>query len=221
MTGEEALKEPSVQLPILQQRSQSDQDVHRATNTDVLPAVPTGRIIDAAPLLTAVEQRIERTIMSIHRGPLPDPETFHAYERALPGAAERILAMAEEALASQLRSERETQAHRHEIEHRQLRLAERSQICALIAVAVVVLSGAWLVAQGQPLVGGLAMGVPLVGLAGAFLYPHLRKQPAQPQSSRRSGPRAPRQGQAQGQGRQGQGQQQDRQGRSGSRSRRR
>jgi uncharacterized membrane protein len=33
---------------------------------------------------------------TIHQGPLPAPESFAAYERVLPGAADRILKMAEQ-----------------------------------------------------------------------------------------------------------------------------
>jgi hypothetical protein len=39
-------------------------------------------------------QLIQHTQM-VHQGPIPSPEAFEAYERVLPGAADRILRMAE------------------------------------------------------------------------------------------------------------------------------
>jgi len=49
--------------------------------------------------------RVIHQEMTRHSGLLPAPETFSAYDKVLPGAAERILTMAEKA-----------QSHRHEME---------------------------------------------------------------------------------------------------------
>lgn len=42
-------------------------------------------------------------VMRAHSGPLPSPEAFEAYERIQPGAADRIIKMAEDALKAEIR----------------------------------------------------------------------------------------------------------------------
>ncbi|HEY5105368.1 MAG TPA: DUF2335 domain-containing protein [Caulobacteraceae bacterium] len=71
------------------------------------------------------------TAASFHRGPLPPPSDLALYDRALPGAAERIVAMAEK-----------NQDHRHAQEAkmvaRRLTFQERGQSYALIALLAII-----------------------------------------------------------------------------------
>jgi uncharacterized membrane protein len=131
-------------------------------------------------LIAVMEHRSES-----HRGPLPRPETFAAYDQVLPGAADRILTMAERAQANAEATSQREQQHRHELEKLQLTLSveiERSEIegtalgvrrgqylsfattnSCLIAVVVLMLNG----------VTGAALApilVAIAGLAGLTLY---------------------------------------------------
>jgi uncharacterized membrane protein len=60
----------------------------------------------------------------MYQGPLPPANEFERYEQSLPGAAERILALAEKEAA-----------HRHKIEDKAIKLNGIGQLCAL-AVSV-------------------------------------------------------------------------------------
>lgn len=66
----------------------------------------------AAQQLT-VQQRQIKT----HSGPIPDPETLAAYDAILPGAAERILGMAERQQISRIENEQHQLAA--DIKHRE------------------------------------------------------------------------------------------------------
>lgn len=102
-------------------------------------------------------------------GPLPSPQSLHDYDHALPGAADRIISMAE----------REAR-HRHAVEHRMLDIHGRNStlgICAggLIGLSAI-LGGVHAVVQGADLAGA---GVALTGLAalvGVFVLQHRSEQ---------------------------------------------
>ena len=70
--------------------------------------------IQSQPQQLSIEQQtIIASSESIHSGPLPSPDTLAKYDNVLPGAAERIMNMAEqEALA---RRENERQRIKHSI----------------------------------------------------------------------------------------------------------
>lgn len=100
---------------------------------------------------------IVQQMATMHSGPLPDPSAFAGYENTLPGAAERILRMAEA-----------EQAHRFEIENKVLETDSRDsllgiRLAALITVATVVV-GALIILKSSNN-GGVAAGV-VVGLSG-------------------------------------------------------
>jgi uncharacterized membrane protein len=48
-----------------------------------------------------IEDRLGLLVQSIHAGPLPSPNDFKGYEEVLPGAADRILKIAEEITLSE------------------------------------------------------------------------------------------------------------------------
>src|SRR6266542_3762073 len=71
----------------------------------------------------------QTTLQASFAGPLPPPSTLQRYEELVPGAADRILAMAER-----------NQAHRHALEtaaiYHEIRASDRGQIGAvLVALA--------------------------------------------------------------------------------------
>jgi uncharacterized membrane protein len=104
--------------------------------------------------------KLTQVVQKSHSGPLPSPEDFAQYERALAGSCDRILSMAER-----------QQSFAHEISRRRLdgdfREALRGQACALLlglmgtaACVVTAQMGAdWRVSAG---LGAAAMGLLVV-----------------------------------------------------------
>jgi len=96
-------------------------------------------------------------------GPLPPPEAFRGYEDVVPGAADRILKMAEG-----------EQVHRHQVETRQLRytvsLAALGQVFALTIGLSGIVSGAVLALRGQNLNGLAFLVTSLATLVGVYIH---------------------------------------------------
>jgi uncharacterized membrane protein len=117
----------------------------------IRPFIQPERVEEAAQVVQAM------LIQQSHSGPLPTAREFQGYESALPGAAHRILMLAEA-----------EQAHRHALERRvverDLEMKARGQwfsLIALIAILSVVVLFAYLGfgAEGAMLGGGVIIGV--------------------------------------------------------------
>lgn len=104
-------------------------------------------------------------------GPIPHPALLDGYESILPGAAERILVLAESEAV-----------HRRELEKRELlanialakseqRQVFFGQFCALAISILFILSGAFLIFSGKPIPGSF---LSLAGLA-PIVYAFLKK----------------------------------------------
>jgi uncharacterized membrane protein len=100
-----------------------------------------GVISDLPPRQRTVVQRL---ISRSHQGPLPDPETFAAYEVVHPGAAGEILAGA-----------RENREHRFAMDRKLANTARLSLILTWAAVVGCLLIGLVLGLKGQPVLGGM------------------------------------------------------------------
>ena len=110
-----------------------------------------------------VTKRITTERAELFRGPLPHPESLQEYERIVPGAAERIIRMAE------------TQA-----EHRQFlektvvvgdaKRADKGLYTGFI-VALCVLGGAiFLIYRGHDTAGAILASLDIVALVSVFIY---------------------------------------------------
>ena len=95
-------------------------------------------------------------------GPMPTPAILEGYERLVPGAAERILAMAES-----------DTKHQHAIEFSALRAAEgevkRGQIFAFIIGLAALLASMFALYMGSSVVAGIIGGTTVVGLVSVFV----------------------------------------------------
>ena len=120
-------------------------------------------------------QKIEQSVQ-IRSGPLPDPESIAAYERALPGAADRIFKMAER-----------EQEHRHlsDLRESQRRHATivLGQTFAFTLGILGICGGIWLVANDKPLTGFTIFFTSLGALIGIFFVRHKAQSKAVPKSS--------------------------------------
>ena len=96
-------------------------------------------------------------------GPIPPPEALQKYEDIVPGAANRILKMAEGQTA-----------HRIQIEKTVVRGDSWRSFLGLIFGFIVsmtgLLGGIYIIDNGHDWAGGVLVGLDLVGLAGCFVY---------------------------------------------------
>jgi len=96
-------------------------------------------------------------------GPLPPPTILKEYNSVLPGAAERIIAMAEE-----------QGKHRRELEKKALSTDSCNSLLGIIFAFALGLStigcGTYCIVQGQQISGTIIGGVGLVGLVSVFIY---------------------------------------------------
>lgn len=79
-----------------------------------------------------------------HRGPLPDPATFAAYEAARPGTAKEIVDGATE-----------YRRHKIRIDNKIANTARLSLILTFVAVLVTLGIAAWLAVEGHPVLAGI------------------------------------------------------------------
>jgi uncharacterized membrane protein len=102
-------------------------------------------------------------------GPIPPPSLLEGYESILPGAAERILALAES--EAQHRRDIERQVTRANIrlakgEHYQVYLG---QVLAFLLALVFIGGGVFLIHGGKSIVGSFFSAAALIAIVAAFL----------------------------------------------------
>ena len=111
--------------------------------------------------------------LQFRSGPLPQPEDFDRYNVVLPGAAERLLTMAEKEQAHRHKLEELDTAHDHRQERAGLRwggtLTIAGMVAALIALLGVLGAGVWLILEGHPLGGYTALVTATVAVIGVFV----------------------------------------------------
>lgn len=105
----------------------------------------------------------ERIVAGQWSGPLPPPAALEQFERSAPGAADRILGMAER-----------EEDHRHSQEQAMLRsdaqARSRGQWMAFVVAIVIIVGGIWLISEGKQWEGLVAVLTPLATLIGVFIY---------------------------------------------------
>lgn len=117
-------------------------------------------------------ERLQSQIVEIRSqtfsGPLPPPQALLDYERACPGAAERILAMAEKQAE-----------HRRAMETRnQVQGGRREQLgmaLGFVVAMTAILGGIYLIANGAQVEGLTSIVTALAGLVGVFVYARRKK----------------------------------------------
>lgn len=100
--------------------------------------------------------------ISFRQGPLPSPEEFRKYEEICPGAADRILKMAEE-----------QGVHRRELEKIVVKSDSRDSLWGLIFAFVFAMTavfyGANLILSDHSVAGTIFGGVGLIAVVNAFI----------------------------------------------------
>ena len=116
--------------------------------------------------------------METFTGPIPPPTVLEAYEKLVPGAADRILKMAESQTA-----------HRQEIEKVVIRAGARDSFLGILVAAVVVAGAfcwsAYALSKGQSAEAVAVVLSTVAVLAGVFVYgKHSTKQERLERASR-------------------------------------
>lgn len=123
-----------------------------------------GPLVQSGQRVQVVE-RVTRIVASeIFQGPLPHPKHIQAYEDACPGAADRIIRLAE--IAQARREDRRDKLVEHEYSDRRLGLK-----LGFTALAGLVIAGVIVVALGNVVVGSGLLGAAVLGtVAGTFVH---------------------------------------------------
>jgi uncharacterized membrane protein len=102
-------------------------------------------------------------------GPLPPPEILQGYEAACPGAAERILRMAEDQGEHRRRLEDRTLEAGIEGMRRSFYEARIGQLCAFLISAFFLGCGTYAVIQGKEIAGGIFGTFGLSSIVASFI----------------------------------------------------
>lgn len=198
MTNGDALREPSVQLPIIQipaRRTASnsldavDSDLDSDATTVALAG---GQVVDASPLLAVIDRQVEFKFTQ-YSGPFPDPELLAGYKQL--GYGDLVVGMVSDQLEYTRQRDQEERDRRHELAAQRLRsqqrLAERGQMFGAILASAVLAGAVWLILAGHDAAGISLLAVDFVGVGGAFVYSQHRqraqRRAQQPQDTRRGG----------------------------------
>lgn len=123
---------------------------------------------DATGTTTSRELRVALEARSFS-GPLPPPELLAQYNQVLPGAAERIFAMAEA-----------QQSHRHSMEKTivaaNIAAQKLGALLGFFLVLIVASCGVYLIASGKPVGGLAAIVTALSSLVAVFIYGKLEQR---------------------------------------------
>lgn len=120
--------------------------------------------------------RVEVWQEQLHIGPLPSPSDLAEYEDVLPGAAERIIRMAE----LPLEMAADQNSHRIQIESKIIQndvfLSRVGLFMGYSLAAGTVGGGIWLINNGRDTAGLTAIVTAVAGLVGIFVYSDVRKR---------------------------------------------
>lgn len=101
--------------------------------------------------------------VELHQGPLPPPDVLGGYESVVPGAAERILRMAEQEAS-----------HRQNLEKALTQRDSNRSLLGVIGAVVVALAAFTLAGYAfyleQPLAGSVLGGIDMAAIVGVFIY---------------------------------------------------
>jgi uncharacterized membrane protein len=111
----------------------------------------------------SVQKQSQSLSIQRHQGPLPHPSILQEYDNIVPGAAERIICMAEG--QAKHRQELERAVIKSDIED-----SKRGLYLGFIIGVVAIIAGTACILQGQTIAGGVMGGSAVPGLAAVFVY---------------------------------------------------
>ena len=96
------------------------------------------------------------------RGPIAHPKHLEHYEKVCPGAADRIIAMAEKEQSDRIDWMMKNQSADHADK-------QRGMYCGLIAFVILVAAAIFCGWMGQPILGGSFLATGVLGAVGLFI----------------------------------------------------
>jgi uncharacterized membrane protein len=138
-------------------------------------------------LMTKPKALGDRVLAASFEGPLPPPSLFRDYESICPGAAERILKMAENQASH--RQKLEATAFEAGIEQMRGVFLERriGQIFALVLSLAFLGMGAFIALHGESVVGGLIGTLGISTIAVTFITGREKDTPDNPTPKKKKG----------------------------------
>jgi uncharacterized membrane protein len=146
------------------------------------------------------DHELAGSVVAAWYGPLPPPTLLAEFDKVIPGAAERILTLAERQAAHRQSLEAKEQVLR-EIQTRQdfelsrdalvkeFRIAAVGTISAFVLSMTTVLLSFWAIFHGYSIEGSILGGGTIAALVGAFIYgSHMRKRGDSPPAGGSSTP---------------------------------
>lgn len=123
------------------------------------------------------------SIEAAFSGPLPHPAILRGYEDACPGAADRIIAMAERQGEHRRSMESTAMEIAHEEMRREFQEARNGQICGVIVTLAFIIAGVLVLLKGHTVEGLLLSAVVggIPALVSIFLRIRMRPAPSEPQ----------------------------------------
>ncbi len=115
-----------------------------------------------SPNPTAVVTFGQQTTTAVYQGPIPPPEFLKQYDTIVPGAANRILQLAES------QSSHRQQIEKVAVEH-ELALSRFGQRGALFIATLGIAAGAYIASRGQTVAGTGVIGGAIGAIAIAYL----------------------------------------------------
>ncbi|VAX38798.1 hypothetical protein MNBD_PLANCTO02-1758 [hydrothermal vent metagenome] len=131
-------------------------------------------------VVSSVSVQSHHQSLVISQGPLPSPENLTAYEKILPGSAERFLTLVENETSH--RQKMEIKLCDAEIDDRKTERSERrlGQILGFSIGIIAIISGSVVAILGRQIttqvVGGVIGGGSVAGLVAVFIYGRLNQR---------------------------------------------
>jgi uncharacterized membrane protein len=123
-----------------------------------------------ANITTPLPNEVLKFTQERHSGPLPSPDVMAGYDKIVPGAANRIIAMAEGQHAHRQAMEKQSLDLDGEAMRRGYSESRWGQVCAFIVVISVVTAGAAIVAFKDVVYGSAILGgIGVASIVGRFL----------------------------------------------------
>jgi uncharacterized membrane protein len=130
-----------------------------------------GPLVQGQARVQVVERVTQMMSAEIFRGPLPHPKHIQAYEDACPGAADRIIRMAE--IAQQRREDRRDVVIANEYADRRL-----GMLLGFGALVAMIVGGVLLVYHGESEIGTGLLGAGVLGtVVGSFIHGRRQQEP--------------------------------------------
>ncbi|MCF8092861.1 MAG: DUF2335 domain-containing protein [Desulfotignum sp.] len=136
-----------------------------------------------SPAAKAKSRQANGTLMAVGQqfsGPIPPPDILEKYENILPGAMDRIIAMAENESKHRHEMKKTVVAAEIKAMESEAKDTRRGQYCGLIIGVTALISGAYAAVNGAPIAGGLIGTGGVLGLVSAFIGGRYASKPSKP-----------------------------------------